>query len=157
MTHIISAPLRAMARVATSLANALDRPRVCEAAPPTPADKAPQERTLARELEELLRSLRHRKRENRVRAAQRLGELRLQATAPHLVRAAQDDPEVRRAALAALCRIDPDLFAETVVSLAQSVSQTELFADLDDVAGAASAPAAHAWPSSVGVTCDGAH
>ncbi len=85
-------------------------------------------------IDELVRRLRHPRAAVRARAATQLGHNGMRGASPELVRAARDRRRsVRRAALGALWRVDPNQFADTAVELAQGHAKNELFADLDAI------------------------
>lgn len=90
------------------------------------------------QIDELVRRLRHRRAAVRARAATELGHNGMRGATQELVRAARDSKRhVRRAALGALWRLDPNQFADTTVELAQVYSRSDLFADLDAILDAA--------------------
>jgi HEAT repeat protein len=100
----------------------------------TAAVSGSQRERVVGELGNLLGSLRHRKAAVRARAAHQLAGLGLVAATEALAIAALDrDALVRRAALVALLRINPDEFAETAIKIGRSLSIEAAFDDLDAV------------------------
>lgn len=81
-----------------------------------------------------VRDLLHRSTAVRARAARRIGNAGRWQASDALVRATRDPKgEVRRAALEALLKVDPNRFAETAAELAQELGGKQILADLDAI------------------------